>query len=235
MRRRVWIFVAACTAMFAAAKDGISPRASVSDYPAKAGQGTVEIGAALLSPAQVAGAFSTDLNRGYVVVEAGVFPKAGTTLDLGPGDFMLRIAGTSTAFRPAGPKAIAGTLQRAASKDRDITVNPSVGVGYESGGGYGPYGTRSGGWSTGAGVGVGIGSPGPQPGSTDADRRTMETELAEQQIPEKVITGPVAGYLYFPVKLKSRNVDWELEYNSPAGKAILRLANPGSRPEPRTK
>jgi hypothetical protein len=234
MRRQALILAAAAAAVFAAAKDGISPRASVSEYPAKAEEETVAIGAALLSPAQVTGAFSTDLSRGYVVVEAGVFPKAGSTVDLGPGDFMLRIAGTSTALRPAGPKAIAGALQRASSKDRDVTVNPTVGVGYESGGGYGPYGRRSGGWTTATGVGVGIGSPGRQPGSTDADRRTMETELAEQQIPEKVITGPVAGYLYFPVKLKSRNVDWELEYNSPAGKAVLKLANPAPR-KPRTK
>lgn len=228
MNRRVLILAAVSAALFATAKDGIAPRASVSDYPANAEEGTVAIGAAVLSPAQVTGAFSTDLNRGYVVVEAGVFPKPGSTLDLGPGDFMLRIAGTSTTFRPAGPKAIAGALQRAASKDRDITVNPSVGVGYESGGGYGPYGRRNGGWTTGAGVGVGIGGSGQQPGSTDADRRTMETELAEQQIPEKVITGPVAGYLYFPVKLKSRNVDWELEYNSPAGKTVIKLKNPGA-------
>lgn len=226
MKRCLLVLGAAGIVVVAAARDGLAPRASVADYPAKAEAGPAAVGAALLSPDQVRKSFSTDLNSGYIVVEAGVFPKAGARVDLGPGDFMLREAGTSNTYRPVGPKAIAGVLQKRSSKDRDITLYPTVGVGYETGPDYGPYGgRRGGGWNTGVGVGVGVGGS-QQPASTDADRRTMETELSEQQIPEKVITAPAAGYLYFPVPPKARTGAWELEYNSPAGKTVVPLVTP---------
>jgi hypothetical protein len=207
-----------------AAEPGLKPRAAVEDYPVQSSTPAVAIGAHRLSAGEVRGGFATDLSPGYVVVEVGVYPKDGKRVDLGPGDFLLRRAGTKEAVRPAGPKAIAGALQRSNAHDREITLSPTVGVGYESGpGGYDPvYGRRGGEVSTSAGVGVGVGGTQP-PASTPEDRKTMELELGEQQLPEKVITAPVAGYLYFPLAEKKRRGAYELEYDGPAGKVTLAL------------
>ena len=98
---------------------------------------------------------------------------------------------------------------------------PSAGVGYESGPSYDPvYGTRRGG-GVGTSVGVGVGVGDSRPAATDRDRKTMELELGEQQLPEQVVTKPVAGYLYFPLPTKKKGVAYELEYNGPAGKLVL--------------
>ncbi len=219
MSTRFAAILIAAGALFGAGGEGLKPRASASDYPASATGAAAAIGATLLTADEARSRFSTDVSRGYLVVEVGVYPKDGAPIDLGPGDFMLRLAGREDSIRPVGPKAIAGVLQKSASGDREITLYPNVGVGYESGRGY--DGIRRGGWSTSTGVGVGIGDTRP-PASTDADRKTMEMELAEQQLPEKVVTAPVAGYLYLPGKVKPDR-QYELEYQSPAGKVVVRL------------
>ncbi len=223
---RLCIVAVAAGALIAAPRQGLKPRASASGYPATATGASVTVGALLLSPDQVRSRFSTDLNRGYVVIEVGVYPKDGARIDLGPGDFELSVPGEEAAIRPAGPKAIAGVLQKSSGGGREITLYPSVGVGYESGRGY--DGVRRGGWSTATGVGVGIGGTQP-PASTEADRRTMEAELSEQQLPEEIVTAPVAGYLYFPLEAKQKDGPMELEYRSPEGKLVLRLEPPARK------
>ena len=225
-RARMGLLLVAAAGLWAAEPEGLKPRAAAADYPALATQQGVSIGAALLSAGEVHSAFATDLSRGYMVVEAAVYPEAGKRLDLGPGDFVLRVAGTKQVVRPAGPKTIAAVLQRSAGRDREITLYPQVGVGYESGPrGYDPAtGTRRGGGvNTSVGVGVGVGDSQP-PASTDQDRKTMETELAEKQLPEKTIAAPAAGYLYFPVRInKKKPQKYELEYDGPAGRMTLPL------------
>jgi len=120
--------------------------------------------------------------------------------------------------RAASPSAIAASVQRSntpKSKDSDITVYPSVGVVYSTGPDI--YGRRTGGVGTTAGVGVGVGGPGGPPsrapGSTDADRRVMQTELEEKGLPARATAKPVAGYLYFPISVKrGKSVAYQLEY-----------------------
>jgi hypothetical protein len=216
--------VTLATVVWAGNQAGMKPKFEALDYPAHAAANGAAIGARLLTPAQVRSSFSTDLEPGYVVVEVAVYPKDGTQLDLGPGDFTLRIAGTDISTRPAAPRTVAAILQKAGARDRDIALYPAVGVGYGSGRGYDPmYGGRRGGWNTSTGVGVGVGAP--RPASTDADRKTMELELGDQQLPEKVITAPVAGYLYFPLENRKTDTAYVLEYRGGAGKADLPLAH----------
>jgi hypothetical protein len=50
----------------------------------------------------------------------------------------------------------------------------------------------------------------------------MESELSEQQLPEKVIAAPVAGYLYLPVKPRAGAV-YELEYKTGGETVILKF------------
>jgi hypothetical protein len=113
---------------------------------------------------------------------------------------------------------VASALQKTAPNQSDVTVYPTVGVGYESGPRtYDPVtgGTRGGGWRTAVGVGVGVGST--RPASTEPDRRTMETELSEKGLPEGAFSKPIAGYLYFPLA-PAKKSSYELEYDSPAGR-----------------
>ena len=231
--KRIAVLLAGAALAFAGDQAGLRPRTDAADYPSHTAGDTLAIGASLLSQDQVKNTFATDLARGYVVVELSVYPKNGASLDLGPGDFVLRIAGTDTSARPASPRAIAAILRKASSKDRNVDLYPSVGIGYETGPrGYDPAtgGTRGGGWNTSAGVGVGTGGAGgPHPASTDADRRTMELELGDKQLPETVTTAPVAGYLYFPLLTRKKTTDYELEYEGRRVKLELPLEAPRTR------
>jgi hypothetical protein len=213
---RYGILLLAAAAALAADKPGTRPLMAAADYPSHAESGGLSIGAILLSPEKVRDAFTTDLNRGYVVVEVALYPPDGSKLDVGPGDFVLRLAGTDTSARAAAPKAVAAALQKAAAGDREIALYPQVGAVY----GGGP---RGGGWGTSTGVGVGVGTGRQGPAASDADRRTMAAELGDQELPETVATGPVSGYLYFPALTKRKDAAYELEYQGSTVRLVLPL------------
>ncbi len=205
---------------------GTAPRTDASRYPAHAAQDVAAMGAALLSPEQARRAFASDVARRCVVVEVGIYPGGGKPLEVALGDFTLRLAGTETAVKPSSAKTLAAVLQKTAPSQRDITVYPSVEVGYESGPRtYDPVTgeRRGGGLRTSAGVGVGVGDS--RPASTDRDRDTMELELGEKGLPEGVTSAPVAGYLYFALPSHSRrkNAAYQLEYKLGGSQLVLRL------------
>jgi len=185
---------------------GLRPKTSATDYPAFAAQNGVQLAAEALDPEHAKRSFATDLSNSYIVVEVAVYP--GTVpVKLRSIDFELRLNGHPTPVRPVSAEAIASNLSRPAkrassSSTSPVTVYPSAEIGYESGG-YGPDGRRHSGMVYGTGVGVGVGSghdiPPPPPGVTERNRSTMETELTEKGLPEGELTGPVAGYLYFPI------------------------------------
>lgn len=203
--KSVIVFLAA--ALVAAGQTrGLRPRASATDYPAYAAQNGVQVAAEPLDPEHARKAFATDLADGYIVVEVGVFPN-NVPVKLRNIDFELRLNGHPTPVRPVSAEAIASNLTRPAGRGSgpnapgNITVYPSADVGYESGG-YGVDGRRHSGVIVGTGVGVGIGGGGrdvPPPAASGKNRTTMETELTEKGLPEGQISGPVAGYLYFPI------------------------------------
>ena len=183
---------------------GIAPRPRVSDYEQRAQTAAAEIGAELLSEEETRKTFVSDIHRGYVVVEMGVYPKDQFGVGVQWRNIVLRDAASGEFYRPASARAIAAYLHESAAKSRDVTVQESVAVIYSTGGGgYDPYGRYPPrGVSTQVGVGVGIGDS--RPASTPQDRETMELELGEQSLPEGTATKPVAGYLYFPVAGKDR-------------------------------
>ena len=53
---------------------GTEPRAEASRYPAGVQLGQLGVGAQLLTTEQIRRAFSTELSRGFLVVEVAVFP-----------------------------------------------------------------------------------------------------------------------------------------------------------------
>jgi len=233
MRTVPSVLLLAATA-FAADQHVIPPRDSATAYPVHSERQFLNMGAELLTAEQVHGNFSSELNRAYLVVEVGLFP--GEQIDIRQLDFSLVPAGTQSVLHPVRPATIAAVLQKPAhdtdkrrpSGPGDVTVYPSVGVGYETGSVYDPTGRRrGGGWNTSAGVGVGVGGSGgpdvPRPASTGADRRTMETELAEKALPEGLTARPVAGYLYFAFPGKKKEIAYDLEYNYQGQKFVLPL------------
>lgn len=195
---------------------GIRPRGGSSDYRNHETRNGTTVGAEIVPADQVRSTFSTDLVRGYVVVEVAIYPPPGESFNVSASDFLLH-CGTQT-VRPGNPNAIAASKQQQNTPRRsDMDVYPSVGVGYESG--RDPYGRSRGVYTT-VGVGVATGGSGnPRPAATDQDRRTMALELEEKQLPDGPATKPVAGYLYFPFpSSKQKNVAYELEYDGPAGR-----------------
>lgn len=178
---------------------GVVPLTQPTDYPYSLERNDFALGAKVLSRQEVDRLFTTDLNRGYVVLEVAIYPAQGGAVNVSAGQFLLREDGSRDYARAAKPSEAAGALQRKNAKrggGRDVTLYPTVGVGYSTGGPY--YGR--GGWNTSVGVGVGVG-PSDAPASTEADRDVMETELTDKGIPSGEFDKPVAGYLYFPLTI----------------------------------
>jgi hypothetical protein len=119
---------------------------------------------------------------------------------------------------------VAMSLQRKAGSGRDITVSPTVGVGYESRG-YDPImgGRTSGGVTRSAGVMVGVGGSGPKAGSTDKDRAAIEIELDEKGLPEGSASAPVSGYQYFPTVSRKKGTALQIECVMNGNKVVLNL------------
>jgi hypothetical protein len=201
---------------------GTVPRSSFDRYALHAAQDGVGIGVVLLTPEQARKQFVSDLNHCCVVIEIALYPSKDKPLAVSLNDFTISEVGSESASKPASAKVIATTLQKKAANTRDVSVYPSVGVGYGSGG-YDPVtGTRApGGTYKQVGVGVGIGG-GSQPGSTEKDRAAMETELSEKGLPEGSAAAPVAGYAYFPIA-RRKGAALQLSYMVNGQKVVLKL------------
>jgi len=197
---------------FARGRDGLPARSTPDSYPAKGEVKGLVVAAEAMDQEQIRNEFSTKLVPNYQVLEIALYPAKGSPVDVSPMDFALRIDGRL--IRPADPRTIAARNQKSAnSRQRDITLWPSVGV-------------STGTWGTGANVGVGVGMGGgrPAPASTDRDRHVMETELDDRDLPDGVADKPVAGYLYFPVgETKSRSAELVYQHDSGDVKIALEL------------
>ena len=201
MRRGVFALLCAAAAVaWAGDKPGLIPLAHPDEYPYHLERDDFSMGVKALSRDQVEKTFASTLNPEYVVLEVAVYPAQGSSVELREGQFVLRQDQGHDYARAAKPADVARVLQKGNARrgGRDVTLYPTVGVGYSSGGPY--YGR--GGWRTSAGVGVGIGDSQPE-ASTDADRKTMETELREKGLPVGTFDRPVAGYLYFPLSVSN--------------------------------
>jgi hypothetical protein len=210
--------------IMAGTQEGITPRGSASDYAVHTELDDFALGACLLTPEQVRSNFASDLNRGYVVIEVSIYPKAGKSFEVARRDFILKKADGGVLARPSDPKTVAAILQKTAGSDRDVTLYPSVAVGYESGPrAYDPVtGTQRGrGVYIATGVGVGVGPS--QSGASEQDRKTMELELSEKGFPEGKAERPFCGYLYFPLATKQKAVSYLLEYRLGGEKTVLKL------------
>jgi hypothetical protein len=211
-------------AAVAAGPQGILARKSAADYPVHGWLGAVAVGARLLTAKQVRAKFVTEVSRCCLVVEVGLFPSSGQAAEVAPSDFILTSLTTRASFMPEDPKVVAYAVSKSQASDTEVSIYPSVGVGYGTGGG-GPWGYPGypgypipGGVYTTVGVGVGVGKAAPP---SSADTATMQTELTEKGLPEGSFTKPVAGYLYF--RVPSDNGPYELHYRVGEKTLSLRL------------
>lgn len=205
----------AAAPLVASGPRGTVPKFAANRYPSHAEKDSVSVGAALLTSDEVRKTFVSEVNRCCVVVEVALYPPKDKPQPVSLDDFSVRVMGSETAVKPSSAKVVAASIQKSAESQRDVTVYPSVGVGYESG----PY---SHGTYKEVGVAVGISEPGSHSGSSERDRDTMQTELSEKGLPEGTASAPVAGYLYFPLT-KKKNAPLQLECALNGNKVVLTL------------
>lgn len=228
LRTLLAVGLVCAVSVYADAPRGTVPRAAAEKYPAHVVRDGVGIGAVLLTPEQARKAFASDVDRCCRVIEVAVYPQKDSPMKVSLNDFVLRVSGTDLAARPSSAEVLAAKLQKKAtppSSGHDVTVYPSAGVGYESGGIDPVTGQRRGrGVYTTTGVGVGVGGPQPPAtGSSDRDRRTMELELGEKGLPEGSTSTPISGYLYFALNEKDKKAGHQLEYIMNGEKVVLQL------------
>jgi hypothetical protein len=179
------------------AETGIRPRAAAGDYAAHGSGGGATIAATILSASEAKKAFAVDPGKlGYTVVEIGVYPDRN--VEIAWRDFVLNTGKDGRLVRPAAPAAIGDKpVTKAPKIPERVQVHGGGEVGYESGRyGRGVY--------TGGGVGVGIGdrpTAAPAPKAPGQDTADYESGA----LPEGRFGKPLAGYLYFPVKLKPKS------------------------------
>lgn len=205
----------------AAGEHGIAARRSATKYAAHGKLAGMAVGAHLLTVKQVQAKFVTEVSRCCLVVEIGLFPSSGKAVQAAPADFTLTSPNISSPFMPESPKVVAYAVSKARTSETKVSIYPSVGVGYGTGGG-GPWGYPGypgpGGVYTTVGVGVGVGKA-SEPSS--ADQATMQTELKDKSLPSGSFTKPVAGYLYFRVPFDKG--PYELHFRSGQKTLTLRL------------
>lgn len=203
------------------AQDGVlTPRPQPADYPAHAPAKDATIAAALVPADQQKRLFNADLSRaGYVVLEVAIYPDGAHQPEVLPADFRLVMPPDATNIRAAEPAVAAaavypyGKPPSSLPLPSNVQVYTEATIGHESGG-NGRSGTYAG-----AGVAVGVGNPGmapPPPPSDKKDqaRNALEALLSGKALPAGRVTGPIAGYLYFP-KLARKATKYELTYYGP--------------------
>ncbi|HWR15771.1 MAG TPA: hypothetical protein VN577_13165 [Terriglobales bacterium] len=211
--------------LFYGQKSGIKPRPDPRHYPVAHQVATATLAAAQLPAKQVRRSFASDLWKDYVVVEIGVFPKS--QLRLSRGDFLLRIKGEADVIRPLEPETIAATITE--KKQKNLDVNPVVGVRWESGPnpndpGYYNGQNQGSRVNTTAGATVGVSEKEKSRQALEAERKAIIAELLSKSLPEGTVTEPVAGYLYFPAPT-DKPPAYELEFDG-SGSVILSLPSP---------
>ena len=85
---------------------GIPPRASRTSYPIACFTERLAVAASLLTPDSVRASFGADVEKRYLVVEVGVFPKVGK-IDIRHSDFALRLVSPQTLTKPVAVQALA--------------------------------------------------------------------------------------------------------------------------------
>ena len=184
---------------------GVHPRATPDDYAVKANSDAATYAVSLIPTEQAKHLFAFDITGKYLVFEIACFPKDTRSLPIDPDDFLIRRGGELTHVSDASAVALAIQMEnspKVSSRNSNTDVRTEAHVGYESG--VDPYsGRRVNGVYGGGGAAVEHGGPdqrppdNPRPGGTPDDRKILETQLQDRQLPVGKFDNAVAGYIYF--------------------------------------
>ena len=215
---------ALCLCAQEASQRGVHPRATPDDYAVKA-QGKGAAYAASLVPIEEAKhLFAFDITGKYLVFEVAYFPQDNQWTQIDTDDFVIKRGSKGDLSHGADAMAVAAAIQNENAPKRaeslgsgDTHVHTEGHVGYESG--VDPVtGRRVNGTYGGGGVGVEHGGPpappdSPRPGGSTEDRKLLESQLRDRQLPSGKLDHAVAGYLYFPkATLKKDGNNYVLEH-----------------------
>lgn len=160
----------------------------------EAGNETVNVQATYLDDAQLKETFGTDFDNIFSVVEVTLTPKGGKPLDVHLDDFLMRSEQTGAHSGPLAASQIAG-------QDTLVVHQSDAKRGHTGfSGGLGPVMMGGG------------GNAAPPPESKvevkNSEKRDPMLDVLKRKIlPEKPITEPVTGLLFFPLdKEKSKNL-----------------------------
>jgi hypothetical protein len=175
--------------------------------------------AAPLDKDQIRQELGTDLGDDIVVIRVTARPVSDKPIQLSLDDFLLVSAKDGQRSQPYAPGQIAGS--------DSLAVTPT---GMRKGGlGNNPRRPTFGLGGIGLGGG-GIGNSGATPSpdvkveeSHEDKENPLLAVLTAKMLPEKEITEPVSGLLFFQVVGKVKAKDLELHYKGPAGRMALRF------------
>jgi hypothetical protein len=173
----------------------------------------VEISAtAILDKDQIRQELGADVDADLVLVRVTVRPVSDKPIKVSLDDFLLVSGKDGQRAEPYTPSQIAGTDVLVVTHQE--AAKPKTGLGINLGGM------------------IGGGSPGTSEGpklETKAEKgdaskpNPLLAILKDKVLPEKEITDPITGFLYFQVVGKVKPKDLELHYKGPAGKLALRF------------
>ncbi len=194
--------------------------------PGRTGNDNVGVEAKVfLTKEEVKSAVGSELDEGFIVVQITLTPRNGETVKINRDDFLLLSGRDGQKSQPYAPSQIAGAGA--------LVVASRAGQG---GGMMGQQRTVP--WGGIGGRPMGMPSPGGSIGSTtanptEASATTTDGDnkkpnplldtLKEKILPEKEITEPVSGQLYFLLEGKHKLKDLELFYKGPGGKLSLKF------------
>jgi hypothetical protein len=204
---------------------GVHPRATPDDYAVKAQGKGAAYAASLVAAEQAKHLFAFDITNKFLVFEVAYFPENNQWGQIDTDDFVIKHGDKGDLTHVADASAVASAVQKENAPKRaeslgngNTQIHTESHIGYESG--VDPVtGRRVSGTYTGAGVGVEHGGPPPpldpaRPGGSPEDRKELEIQLQDRQLPKGKFDHAVAGYLYFPkaaVK-KDGNGNYVLEH-----------------------
>lgn len=201
------VAVMACAAMAHASADKKLPLEDTSNE-------YVEIQASLiLDKDQIKQELGSDLGGYIILVKMRVRPLTDKPWKIDRDDFLLLDGSLGQRSVPYAPSQIAG--------NSSLVVTPQ--------GAHGAVGAGHPTWSLG-GIGMGTGTTSARPDvkvtvqdSDKKDESPLLKTLKEKILPEKEITDPVEGLLYFQIDGKVKAKDLELYYKTPGGKLAMRF------------
>lgn len=173
----------------------------------------VDISAVPLDKDQIRQELGSDLDPGIVVVRVNFRPVSDKPVEISLDDFLLVSAKDgerSEAFAPsqiAGNTTLVVTPQGAKATSR--RPRPSFGIG----GLYGGVGNSTTQTPTDSKV---------EATHSDKDNPLLAA-LTAKVLPEKSVTEPISGLLYFEMNEKLKTKDMEFHYKGPGGKLVFRF------------